>query len=56
MTAEAAAAHMLRLMRGERFSLAFPGVFAALFRTSQFLPDWAYYRLFGVKHAPLKMG
>lgn len=53
MTPDEAAAHMLRLMQGERFSLAFPWAFAAMFRLSQFLPDWLYYRVFGTKHAPL---
>ena len=53
MTTEEAAAHVLRLMKGERFSLAFPWAFAAMFRLSQFLPDWVYYRVFGTKHAPL---
>ena len=54
MTADEAAAHMLRLMKGERISLAFPWAFAAMFRLSQFLPDWAYYRLLGPKRAPLR--
>ena len=49
MEPDAAAAHMLRLMRGNRFKSSFPTVFSWLFRGSQFLPDWAYYRLFAPK-------
>jgi NAD(P)-dependent dehydrogenase (short-subunit alcohol dehydrogenase family) len=55
MEADAAAAQMMRLMRGDRFSLAFPRVFAAMFRLGNFLPDWAYYRLFAPK-TPVKAG
>jgi short-subunit dehydrogenase len=44
-----AAEHMLRLMRTDRFKASFPTVFSWLFRLSQFLPDWAYYRLFAPK-------
>jgi hypothetical protein len=39
-----AADHMFRQMQGNRFSVSFPMVFSWLFRLSQFLPDWAYYR------------
>ncbi len=46
MEPEQAAAHMLRLMRSGRFKASFPAVFSWLFRLGQFLPDWAYYRLF----------
>lgn len=49
MEPEQAAAHMLRLMRSGRFKSSFPAVFSWLFRLSQFLPDWAYYRLFAPK-------
>jgi hypothetical protein len=31
------------------FKTSFPTVFSWLFRLSQFLPDWAYYRLFAPK-------
>lgn len=44
-----AADHMFRQMQGSRFSVSFPMVFSWLFRLSQFLPDWAYYRLFAPK-------
>lgn len=49
MQPEQAADHMLRLMRGKGFKSSFPLVFSWLFRLSQFLPDWAYYRLFAPK-------
>jgi NADP-dependent 3-hydroxy acid dehydrogenase YdfG len=44
-----AADHMFRQMQGNRFSVSFPMVFSWLFRLSQFLPDWAYYRIFAPK-------
>ncbi len=44
-----AAEHMMRLMRSDRFKSSFPMVFSWLFRLSQFLPDWAYYRIFAPK-------
>ncbi len=47
MTAEAAAAEMFAHMGTSRFSRSFPTVFSWLFRGSQFLPNWLYYRLFG---------
>lgn len=40
--AEAVFAHM----NTSRFKRSFPTAFSLLFRGSQFLPDWAYYRLF----------
>ena len=46
MTPEQAAGHMLRHMQTNRFKTSFPTVFSWLFRGAQFLPDWAYYRLF----------
>ncbi|EEW26703.1 SDR family NAD(P)-dependent oxidoreductase [Rhodobacter ferrooxidans] len=49
MTPEEAAAHMLRLMRTNRFKSSFPTVFSWLFRGAQLLPDWAYYRIFAPK-------
>ena len=49
METEQAADHMLRLMRGTAFKSSFPTVFSWLFRLSQFLPDWAYYRIFAPK-------
>jgi NADP-dependent 3-hydroxy acid dehydrogenase YdfG len=44
-----AADHMFRHMQTDRFKVSFPTVFSWLFRLSQFLPDWAYYRIFARK-------
>jgi hypothetical protein len=41
-----AARAMLDLMRTDRFKANFPTMFSWVFRLSQLLPDWAYYRLF----------
>jgi len=41
-----AAREMFELMLTDRFKKSFPTVFSLLFRAAQFLPDWAYYRLF----------
>jgi short-subunit dehydrogenase len=49
MEPEEAAEHMMRLMRSNRFKSSFPAVFSWFFRLGQFLPDWAYYRLFAPK-------
>lgn len=49
MEPDQAAAHMMKLMRSNRFKSSFPTVFSWLFRGSQFLPDWAYYRIFAPK-------
>lgn len=46
MEPEAAAAEMMTLMQGKSFKRSFPMLFSWVFRLSQFLPDWAYYRLF----------
>lgn len=46
MEPDQAARHMFELMQTNRFKTSFPTVFSWLFRLSQFLPDWAYYRLF----------
>jgi NADP-dependent 3-hydroxy acid dehydrogenase YdfG len=46
MQPEAAARAMFAHMNSGRFKTSFPMVFSWLFRLSQFLPDWAYYRLF----------
>ncbi|GLS85859.1 short-chain dehydrogenase [Cypionkella aquatica] len=51
MEPEQAAAEMLALMKTTRFKRSFPMVFSWLFRGSQFLPDWLYYRLFAGKKA-----
>jgi NADP-dependent 3-hydroxy acid dehydrogenase YdfG len=44
-----AADFMFRHMQTDRFKVSFPTVFSWLFRLSQFLPDWAYYRIFAPK-------
>jgi NADP-dependent 3-hydroxy acid dehydrogenase YdfG len=44
-----AADHMFRHMQTDRFKVSFPTLFSWLFRLSQFLPDWAYYRAFAPK-------
>ena len=46
MTPEVAAATMFDHMGTARFKRSFPTAFSLLFRASQFLPDWLYYRLF----------
>lgn len=46
MTPEQAAGHMMALMKSRRFKSSFPTAFSWLFRGSQILPDWIYYRLF----------
>ncbi len=49
MEPEAAARTMWDHMNTDAFKISFPAVFSWLFRLSQFLPDWAYYRLFAPK-------
>ena len=49
MEPDQAADEMLTLMRSEKFQRAFPRVFSWLFRGANFLPDWAYFRVFGGK-------
>ena len=49
MEADAAAREFFEHMNDDAFKKSFPFVFSLLFRLSQFLPDWAYYRLFGAK-------
>jgi NADP-dependent 3-hydroxy acid dehydrogenase YdfG len=44
-----AADHMFRHMQTDRFKVSFPTLFSWLFRLSQFLPDWAHYRIFAPK-------
>ncbi|MGX9355840.1 SDR family NAD(P)-dependent oxidoreductase [Roseobacteraceae bacterium S113] len=46
MEPDAAARQMFEHMCGDAFKMSFPRVFSWLFRGSQFLPDWLYYRLF----------
>ncbi len=47
MEPRAAARQMFDHMNTDRFKKSFPMVFSWVFRLSQFLPDWLYYRLFG---------
>lgn len=49
MTAEEAANEVFDHMNTGRFKKSFPALFSLVFRGSQFLPDWLYYRLFGAK-------
>ena len=46
MEPDQAADEMMAHMRSNRFKKSFPTVFSWLFRLSQFMPDWMYYRLF----------
>mmetsp|Transcript_18403 Transcript_18403/g.29843 ORF Transcript_18403/g.29843 Transcript_18403/m.29843 type:complete len:246 (+) Transcript_18403:10351-11088(+) len=46
MTPEDAAREMFELMLTDRFKKSFPTLFSLLFRGSQFLPDWLYFRIF----------
>lgn len=46
MTPEEAAEHMFQHMNSKRFKKSYPGLFSLLFRGSQFLPDWLYYKIF----------
>ncbi|MEO9574782.1 MAG: SDR family NAD(P)-dependent oxidoreductase [Lentilitoribacter sp.] len=46
MEPEDAAREMFELMLTDRFKKSFPRAFSLLFRGGQFLPDWAYFRLF----------
>jgi short-subunit dehydrogenase len=46
MTPEEAAKISLQHMRSNRFQRAFPRLFSLVFRGSQLLPDWLYYRVF----------
>ena len=46
MTPEAAADQVFEHMGTDRFKKSFPWAFSLLFRGSQFLPDWLYYRIF----------
>ncbi len=49
MDADTAADHVISAMRSNRFQSNFPRVFSWLFRGGNFLPAWAYYRIFGTK-------
>ncbi|MBJ3764116.1 SDR family NAD(P)-dependent oxidoreductase [Maribius pontilimi] len=47
MTPEAAAREFVDHLNGDSFAKNFPRSFGALFRLSNFLPDWLYYRIVG---------
>lgn len=47
MQPDEAAQEIFEHMCTDRFKKSFPMVFSWVFRLSQFLPDWAYYRIFG---------
>jgi short-subunit dehydrogenase len=47
MEPEDAALAMFEHMNTTSFKKSFPTVFSWVFRLSQFLPDWAYFRIFG---------
>jgi NAD(P)-dependent dehydrogenase (short-subunit alcohol dehydrogenase family) len=49
MEPEQAASEMMTLMRSTKFQRAFPRLFSLFFRGGNFLPDWAYYRIFAPK-------
>jgi NADP-dependent 3-hydroxy acid dehydrogenase YdfG len=49
MDPDTAARVMWEHMNTDRFKVSFPTVFSWFFRLSQFLPDWAYYRMFAPK-------
>ena len=47
MTPEDASREMFEHMNTDSFKKSFPFGFSLVFRGSQFLPDWLYYRIFG---------
>jgi NADP-dependent 3-hydroxy acid dehydrogenase YdfG len=49
MSAPDAAREVFDHMNTNTFKKSFPMVFSWVFRLSQFMPDWMYYRLFGAK-------
>lgn len=49
MEPDEAARLMFEHLCTDHFKISFPLVFSWLFRLSQFMPDWAYYRLFAPK-------
>jgi hypothetical protein len=54
MGPDGAAEKVVAAMLSNRFQSNFPRVFSWLFRGANFLPAWAFYRLFGRKDATLK--
>lgn len=49
MEPEEAAQDFFEHMNSDDFKRSFPMLFSWVFRLSQFMPDWLYYRLFGAK-------
>lgn len=49
MSADAAADEFFDHMNADRFKKSFPMLFSWVFRGSQLLPDWLYYRIFGAR-------
>ncbi len=49
MSPEDAAKEVFEHMNTDGFKKSFPMVFSWVFRLSQFMPDWMYYRLFGAR-------
>jgi len=49
MSPEDAAREVFEHMNTKSFKKSFPMLFSWVFRLSQFMPDWMYYRLFGSK-------
>ncbi len=49
MSPEDAAKEVFDHMNTDNFKKSFPMIFSWVFRLSQFMPDWMYYRLFGSK-------
>ncbi|WP_298859635.1 SDR family NAD(P)-dependent oxidoreductase [uncultured Sulfitobacter sp.] len=47
MTPEQASQEVFEHMNTDKFKKSFPFAFSLLFRGSQFLPDWLYFRIFG---------
>jgi NADP-dependent 3-hydroxy acid dehydrogenase YdfG len=46
MSPDAAAAQMFEHMNTDGFKKSFPWLFSMVFRLSQFLPEWLYFRIF----------
>jgi len=49
MEPQAAAQEYFEHMNDDAFKKNFPFLFSLVFRVSQFMPDWMYYRVFGAK-------
>ena len=49
MEPETAARELFDHMNSEGFKKSFPMLFSWVFRGSQFLPDWLYFRIFGAR-------